>query len=821
MRKGGTEMTSKTRWIVLGVVAVALTLLVVATALAGPVLSGAEGPLAQEMQSQGDTGFQATLGTAFTYQGQLKSGGEPVTDDCQIAFRLYDQATEGSQVGNVITTTVPVSDGLFVVNLDFGSDAFTGDARWLGIKVKCVDDGTYTDLGRQELTAAPYALHARSTGALQGHPVAITVPATGQVLEWDGSSWIPADDDDTAYSAGTGLSLSGTEFSVDTSTIQQRVIGVCGAGYAIRQINADGSVVCEADDDTLTGLSCASGQIAEWNGATWVCGDDDVGTGGGGGDITAVYAGHGLGGGGESGGTTLYVLTSTIQSRVSDACSTGYSIRAVNQDGSVVCEADDDTTYSAGTGLDLDGSTFNVDTSTVQQRVNGTCPTGSSIRVVNADGSVTCEADDDSGGDITAVNAGTGLTGGGTSGDVTVNADTTYMQRRVSSTCAAGSSIRVIGSDGSVTCEADGVEYQNVVVVAKSGGDYTSVQAAIDSIGDAAADNPYLVWVAPGEYVETVTMKPHVHLQGAGQEATIITSTVSTSWPPTQATLVLTRHVSLRDLTVGNSGAGDTNVALLAMAGTTQTLVADVTARTQGDGAYNHGILTCGSGTGVTLRDVTAIARGGTEVAYGILNHSTIGAIPAGPILTAENVTALGDGSSTGNYGLRNAWGTVVLRGGSFTGRGGPYTIGIYSDKGGTMTAENVTALGENGTNENTGFCTSDGAVTTLHGGSFVGRGGGIAYGMRSATDAVLKAEHITALAEDGSANYGLYQYAWGSPTTNVTQSILEGVTNSVFRTTGVITVTHSRLEGGPVSGSVTCVAVSRGITFAAGTACP
>jgi len=69
-----------------------------------------------------------------------------------------------------------------------------------------------------------------------------------------------------------------------------------------------------------------------------------------------------------------------------------------------------------------------------------------------------------------------------------------------------------------------GTHYQNVVVVAQSGGDYTSVQSAIDSIGDAAADNAYLVWVAPGVYSETVTMKPYVHLQGAGQEATIITS---------------------------------------------------------------------------------------------------------------------------------------------------------------------------------------------------------------------------------------------------------------------------------------------------------
>jgi hypothetical protein len=58
-------------------------------------------------------------------------------------------------------------------------------------------------------------------------------------------------------------------------------------------------------------------------------------------------------------------------------------------------------------------------------------------------------------GDITGVTAGTGLNGGGTSGDVTLNADTAYLQRRVSSSCTVGSSIRAINADGTVECQTD------------------------------------------------------------------------------------------------------------------------------------------------------------------------------------------------------------------------------------------------------------------------------------------------------------------------------------------------------------------------------
>lgn len=70
-------------------------------------------------------------------------------------------------------------------------------------------------------------------------------------------------------------------------------------------------------------------------------------------------------------------------------------------------------------------------------------------------------------GDITAVTAGTGLTGGGTSGDVTLNVDTTSIQNRVTGTCTSGESIRVINSDGTVTCEVD----NDTVIWTQSGSD--------------------------------------------------------------------------------------------------------------------------------------------------------------------------------------------------------------------------------------------------------------------------------------------------------------------------------------------------------------
>ncbi len=168
-------------------------------------------------QEAAPAGGDTAVGTAFTYQGQLQGASGVVSGSCDFQFSLWDALTSGAQVGTTQTKTgVAVSSGLFTVTLDFGTGAFAGDARWLGIAVRCpAGSGAYVSLTpRQALTAAPYAVYSNSTGALQGYAVAPNQPPnTGQVLKWNASGWRPATDDESPYVRTVIVSPIGDEYA--------------------------------------------------------------------------------------------------------------------------------------------------------------------------------------------------------------------------------------------------------------------------------------------------------------------------------------------------------------------------------------------------------------------------------------------------------------------------------------------------------------------------------------------------------------------------------------------------------------------------------
>ncbi|MEW6682243.1 MAG: right-handed parallel beta-helix repeat-containing protein [Nitrospirota bacterium] len=90
------------------------------------------------------------------------------------------------------------------------------------------------------------------------------------------------------------------------------------------------------------------------------------------------------------------------------------------------------------------------------------------------------------------------------------------------------------------------------VVVATSGGDYTSVSAALAAITPSATD-PYVIEVMPGTYTDNISMKSYVHLRGAGREVTTIQSPSTSS---DVVTLTNVTNAAISGLTIAGGRHG-------------------------------------------------------------------------------------------------------------------------------------------------------------------------------------------------------------------------------------------------------------------------
>ena len=123
----------------------------------------------------------APLGTTFTYQGRLNDNGAPATGLYDLRFTLYDALASGNAVAEPLTNVATgVTNGLFTVRLDFGTNVFTGDARWLEMAARANGSAVpfETMIPRNELTPAPFAFFASTAANLSGTVPLAQLPAS-------------------------------------------------------------------------------------------------------------------------------------------------------------------------------------------------------------------------------------------------------------------------------------------------------------------------------------------------------------------------------------------------------------------------------------------------------------------------------------------------------------------------------------------------------------------------------------------------------------------------------------------------------------------
>ncbi|HET9317352.1 MAG TPA: hypothetical protein VFQ51_17305, partial [Vicinamibacteria bacterium] len=399
-------------------------------------------------------------------------------------FVLRDAPAGGAQVGPTLTLDdVVVTDGLFTVPLDFGA-AFGGARRWLEMAVRPgASTGAYTPLGpRQELTPSPNAAFSL-TAPWSG--IASKPAGFADDVDNDSGGDITGVGSGTGLTGG-GAS-GDVVLAVDPVVAQLRVLGTCPPGSSISTINQNGSVSCETDDDApawglfgnagtfagTTFLGTTDMQPLEMrvngnmalrieptvfgipniiggyftNAAPGATGAT-IGGGGGGSLSNQVTGDFGTVGGGEGNTAAAYGAVPGGQmnqagGRFSMAAGHRAQVRNAAQSGDVDGDegtfvwADNQAALFTSTGPNqfLVRAAGGVGIGTASPAsaldVNGiatvagfrltAAPAAGAVLTSNASGLGTWQMP--AAGDITGVTAGSGLSGGGTSGDVSVSAN--------------------------------------------------------------------------------------------------------------------------------------------------------------------------------------------------------------------------------------------------------------------------------------------------------------------------------------------------------------------------------------------------------------
>ena len=303
---------------------------------------------------------------------------------------------------------------------------------------------------------------------------------------------------------------------------------------------------------------------------------------------------------------------------------------------------------------------------------------------------------------------------------------------------------------------------QNIVTVAKANGDFNNPVAAINSITDASASNPYLLVIAPGIYTlaSQLVMKEYVDISGSGEAVTKLIGAITGANIEASAIVKGANNSGLTDLTIENTVVGGANAVGIYNSPASPTL-SDLTINVSGGSANNVGIQNVTSSSPM-MNNLTLSISGGTQ-AYGVV------ALSSSSLLSNSIISVNGASSNFGVYLFNTTLPSLMMENLIISVSGGAIAYGVTDSAGSSMVNLTISATGSaiNYGVYTSGTSQMSGLIISAKGGS------GTNYGVASIQGSpIIRNSYL-----DGS-DFGIYNFTNGIP--NVSHStVINGANNT------------------------------------------